>query len=346
MPTICRVRGPTTSLPDTGSPLGLPHLEIGDGGAAAFLGEPVPADLWSGPADLELWRRCDGTVPLGVLSDGERQRVTAWHNTGMVTVVDAVASVRTGTEPITVVSPHPDDATLALGALLATRGGTVVDVFTYETFTRRGYYRERAELTARLLCEEEAVACRVLGVEYMLLGHHDAVLRPAWAGGFLDTGSGNPAAPAKIEPDVYADVTADLRDCLPTDGLVFTPLGVGGHADHLLARDATIAAFDVRGWSLARLAFYEDMPYSLFGDPTAAGPSGRRLEPTLLPAGESAAWLKREALRAYRIQVAIGLADRVVRYGRRPLGRPAAPKHGFAERVWTFADELPAPKIE
>jgi LmbE family N-acetylglucosaminyl deacetylase len=341
-----RVRGPTTSRPDTGSPLGLPHLEIGDGGAAAFLGEPVPADLWSGPADLELWRRCDGTVPLGVLSDGERQRVMAWHNAGLVIVVDAVAGVRTGTEPITVVSPHPDDATLALGALLATRGGTVVDVFTYETFTHRGYYRERAELTARLLCEEEAVACRVLGVEHMLLGYHDAVLRPAWAGRFLETGSGNAPTPATVEPGVYADVTADLLDCLPADGPVFTPLGVGGHADHLLARDATIAAFDVRSWNYARLAFYEDMPYSLFGDPAAAGPSGRRLKPTLLPFSDSAAVLKREALRAYRIQVAVGLADRVVRYGWRPLGRPAAPKHGFAERVWTFADELPAPKIE
>lgn len=340
------MHGPTTYLPDTGSPLGLPHLETGDGGAAAFLGEPVPADLWSGPADLQLWRRCDGTVQLGGLSDGERQRVTAWHNAGMVTVVGTAAGVRTGAEPITVVSPHPDDATLALGALLATRGGTVVDVFSYETFTHRGYYRERAELTARLLCEEEAAACRVLGVEHMLLGYHDAVLRPAWSGGFLEAGSRGGPAPATIEPDVYAGVTADLAGCLPAGGPVFTPLGVGGHADHLLARDATIAAFGVRGWDLARLAFYEDMPYSLFGDPAAAGPSGRLLEPALLPAGDPAAGLKREALRAYRIQVAVGLADRVVRYGRRPLGRAAAPEHGFAERVWTFASGPPAPQLE
>lgn len=333
-------------MPDTVRPQGLPHLEVSDGGAATFLGELVPADLWSGSADLELWRRCDGTVPLGFLPDGERQRVTAWHDAGMVVGVGAVTGVRAGAEPITVVSPHPDDATLALGALLATCGGTVVDVFTYETFTHRGYYRERAELTARLLCEEEAVACRVLGVEHVLLGHHDAVLRPAWADGFLETDRGNAPSPAAMEPDVYADVIADLLDCLPAEGPVFAPLGVGGHADHLLARDATIAAFDVCGWDLSSLAFYEDMPYSLFVDPIAAGPSGRPLRSSLLPASDSAAGLKREALRAYRLQVAVGLADRVVRYGRRPLGRPAASKHGFAERVWRFAGEMAVPKIE
>ena len=176
------------------------------------------------------------------IGDGERQRVMAWHNAGLVIVVDAVAGVRTGTEPITVVSPHPDDATLALGALLATRGGTVVDVFTYETFTHRGYYRERAELTARLLCEEEAVACRVLGVEHMLLGYHDAVLRPAWAGRFLETGSGNAPTPATVEPGVYADVTADLLD-LPAETRVLP-----GHGEETTIGDAA-KRFD--GWVTA-----------------------------------------------------------------------------------------------
>lgn len=54
---------------------------------------------------------------------------------------------------------------------------------------------------------------------------------------------------------------------------VYLPLGIGGHVDHRLARDAGIALLhDARRWVMpgpdwtGRLAFYEDFPYAWWND--------------------------------------------------------------------------------
>jgi LmbE family N-acetylglucosaminyl deacetylase len=320
----------------------LPHLELGP--PVTFLGEPLAADLFDAGRDCALWARCDGTRLLADLPAVEQDRVARWHDAGLVVLAVASSSMTSteSTGPI-VVSPHPDDAVLSVGALLAGHGGRILDVFTHETWTRREYYRRRPKLAAATLLREEAVACRVLGVPHELLEHWDAELRPAWQGAFFTDGAAA-TSPAHVEPELFSRLVTDIDTRLSdvTDP-VLIPLAVGGHVDHVLARDAVIE-LTLRGRiAPERVHCYEDMPYSALGAPEeavagmVAGPLGM-LEPRLHPAGEAAVTTKAEALRAYRLQVPSGLAARVMRYGR---AAAASVGVSFVERTWCRPDALP-----
>ena len=322
------VRRSRLPLVATDRPLALPHLES-ERDPFRFLGYETPR---VDPHTLPLRRSWTGSRPLGSGPAAERKTIAGWHAAGLVV---ALGGDRTA-EPaaVVVVSPHPDDAQLAVGGLLAARGGRVVDVFTEETWTRRPYYVERPELSASLLLAEERIACRVLGVELALLGHVDGAARPPWTDDVFLT---EPAlgTPQDVEPELFATLVADLAGAIPPAGPVLTPLAVGGHVDHVLSREAVLALVRAGRLDAARVVFYEDMPYSVFGDAVAAAAALAaradigELRPVLVPNGT--AEVKREALWAYRLQTTEGMILRVVRYGQR-----LAPDHGFAERLWLW----------
>ncbi|MCF4136428.1 PIG-L family deacetylase [Streptomyces sp. Tue 6430] len=236
-------------------------------------------------------------------------------------------------------SPHPDDAALALGGTVARQGARFLDVFSVETWTKDPYYAERPELTRRLLLDEEGVAARVLRARVELLGFVDAADRdlrrdrfftdPAWSDGF-----------AREEPQLFDALTERLAPLLDGAGLIYAPLGVGGHVDHVACREAVLELARTGRLGTARVAFYEDQPYSLFSsaEETAKNLGARlaergpgALRPELLPVDDEAALTKCEALGAYRIQVRKGIIRRVHRHGVR-----LAEGSGFpaAERIW------------
>jgi hypothetical protein len=112
------------------------------------------------------------------------------------------------------------------------------------------------------------------------------------------------------------------------------PLAVGGHVDHVLTRQAALELIARKVLEPERVAFYEDMPYSLFANAEAeagrilVGPGPSPLAPLLIPGSEAAARVKQEALWPYRLQVLEAVTRRIVRHGRQ-LGTP-----GWAERLW------------
>lgn len=326
-----------------------------DASAVRFLGDAVDPDVFPVSA-AELWHTCDGSRPLDSWEPADRERIARWHAAGLVVAVPAprTAPVRA----LTFLSPHPDDAQLALGSTVFRFGGRVVDVFSDETWTRRPYYRERPALASRMLIEEERVSCRVLGAGLTLLGHLDGESRPAWRDGFL-LGAESTVDVRRAEPELFERVVLDLARELADPSLVLVPLAVGGHVDHVVTREA-VCELVVRGAvAPERIVFYEDMPYSLFGDPQAdadrlaavlsgrpSGPwGGCALTPVLIPGSDLSAEAKREALWPYRLQVMEPITNRIVRYGR-GLGAdaPAADTTagGFAERVWAPAESVAA----
>jgi LmbE family N-acetylglucosaminyl deacetylase len=329
------VRRDATPPRDADRPLRLPHLETGPPGAVRFLGEPLPAELFSAES-LPLWEECTGERALGSWAPNERDRLLSWHRAGLIV---AAPPARPHTGDAFVVSPHPDDAELALGGWLSVHGGRVVDVFTEETWTSRAYYRTRPRLAASLLIAEEQIACAVLRTDLTLLGHMDGAARPPWREAFLippDEAGRVTAA----EPELAERVAADITAATAGTGPVLVPLAVGGHVDHILARQAVLAAVGHGLLAADRILFYEDMPYSLFADAAAAaealapaveraGPGPLRPEPLVTGAG--AATAKREALWAYRLQVPDGIIRRVLRHGAGPA--PGA----LTERIWVPA---------
>ncbi|MEU9268427.1 hypothetical protein AB0E04_23645 [Streptomyces sp. NPDC048251] len=331
------VRRTTHALLADDRPIRLPHTEF-DGAEVRFLGEPVDPALFPLSA-TELWHACDGTRPYRSWPSQERELIAVWHTAGLV-----VAAPRPRSRPsraLIVLSPHPDDAQLALGALLARFGGRVVDVFSHETWTRRPHYRSRPALASRLLLAEEHVACGVLGAELTVLGHMDAADRPAWRDGYF-LGPESVDTARATEPELFERVAADLATEVAGGGPVLLPLAVGGHVDHVLTRQAALHLIAHKTLEPERVAFYEDMPYSLFADATAeagrlaVGPEQVAPVPVLIPASEAAVRTKHEALWPYRLQVLEAVSKRIVRHGRQ-LGAP-----GWAERLWVLPESADA----
>ncbi|MFI7498571.1 PIG-L deacetylase family protein [Streptomyces sp. NPDC049687] len=338
-----------TQIPDRWCPTALPHVETVDG-ELRFMGRQVDTGARPSDGDASLLSRCDGTRPLDGFTAADRETIGRLRRHGLLLMAPPPTPTPTSTvaDPPVIVSPHPDDAALALGGTVARQGGRILDVFSVETWTKDPYYAERPELTRHTLLAEETVAARVLGARVELLGFVDAADRelrrdrfftdPAWSDGF-----------AREEPELFDAVTERLATLLDGTGLVYAPLGVGGHVDHLACREAVLEL--ARGGRLggARLAFYEDQPYSLFSsaEETARKLGARlaeaglgELRPRLRPVDDTAALTKAEALGAYRIQVRKGIIQRVRRHDARLAADAGFPA---AERIWLM-DGRPSPQ--
>jgi LmbE family N-acetylglucosaminyl deacetylase len=84
----------------------------------------------------------------------------------------------------------------------------------------------------------------------------------------------------------------------------YLPLGIGGHVDHRIARDAALAALERVGTKASHLHFYEDLPYAAKVGPGADFSHhlpGRRLVEERLDIEDKLPW-KIEVLRAYASQ--------------------------------------------
>ncbi len=167
-----------------------------------------------------------------------------------------------------IVSPHLDDAVLSCAdhGLDWQRRGGAVHVLTL--FSDAGAGRSALLGTEGQPCtdghtrmqrrrDEDAEAMRQLGFGFTHLGLVDAAfrgsngadfpdLRRLWAGQLGPGGAELVAATAQRLRCRSADFTQ-----------VVAPLGVGGHVDHLIARQACEQAFGA-----AALAYYADMPYA------------------------------------------------------------------------------------
>ncbi|MEU6881604.1 PIG-L family deacetylase [Streptomyces sp. NPDC046712] len=200
---------------------------------------------------------------------------------------DLTAELAAGA-PLIALSPHLDDAVLSCGALLLyARERVPVTVATF--FTRAGpppytlsgrqYLRQAGcadaeELYAARRAEDRAVLER-MGVAWRHFGLVDGLFRRKER---RSPGAGGRSARLFPELDhVYptyrlhlsrgrlsahdAETLRGVTDAIeallrPGPGLVLAPLGVGGHADHVLVR--TAAAL-----SGHRVVFYSDFPYNL-----------------------------------------------------------------------------------
>ena len=186
-----------------------------------------------------------------------------------------------------VMSPHLDDAVLSCGALLAHLAGkcpvTVVTVFTEAApppwslparlqlraigvTDADDFYEQRRAEDTKVLAE--------IGAEVVHLGLRDAMFRrvgdtagrhllpgrwPAYPTFRFDIARGRVArGDAGLPADVGALVGEVARDT--GAGILFAPLGVGTHVDHMITRQAA-------QYLPLRTVYYSDFPYSQKADP-------------------------------------------------------------------------------
>lgn len=239
--------------------------------------------------------------------------------------------------PLTVLSPHQDDAALSLAMTIrvAARNGhpvRVVNCFTVSNFAPHSTARGAAEVGELRRAEDREFASRAgVAVEMVDLGMEDAPIRLRCT--VLDVRRLVMGRRERADAARIADAVSRFAE-----GVVLAPLGLGRHIDHLVVREA--AALLAR--SGRKVVFYEDLPYAaelrecciLRTADGAAARLGARLHGGLVRDPEAAS-RKRFAIEAYGSQLAVCQIDSIVEYGARRGG----------ERLWSV-DESGVPGVE
>jgi len=203
------------------------------------------------------------------------------------TVPDRLKSAISAKVKCLFLSPHLDDAVLSCGALMAALAGhcslTVVTIFTAAgpgphtraawSFMRQCSATDAATLFSARRAEDQEVL-EGLGVSHLHLGIADALYRrrkidssaakhlgrllpelmhryPTYR---FDIAKGRVA---RGDRQLIADLTTQMSDLIrqTSAGLLFCPIGVGRHVDHLITRTIGQQYPD-------RVIYYSDFPYN------------------------------------------------------------------------------------
>ena len=182
---------------------------------------------------------------------------------------------------LVVLSPHLDDAVLSCGAqlnALTSNGGRALAVtfFTADVpppprtqFTDQVFHYMDLDLDSGMAVRrgEDIAACQELGIDWQHLPLSEAICRR-----INDTSEPFPYdSSAKLfgtpHPDDAASLSIELApilNTLPPAKRWLAPLGIGGHVDHRLLRQAAMQHVAHRpGPKTPELLFYEDFPYAL-----------------------------------------------------------------------------------
>lgn len=313
-------------------PLLLPHFQLRPGelvdleGRAHRLAPELEAALrlCSGTRTLGQVARASGVSPRLLLRQHARGRLLLWRSAVDDAVPDDAAPANV------VVSPHLDDAALSLGATML--DGPAGSWLVLDVFSRPAWWRLKRwdrELMLRVRRQEEQCMARLAGARLVDCDLPEALLRghdfdAAFSGG-LNAADGEAAARIEAEVDRLAARWGGAR--------WYLPLGLGGHRDHRICRDAALRVL-LRAGREAAIAFYEDQPYAaaMGGAPDfAKALPGHQLVPEVQAGAARQMRWKLELGGVYWSQITRRQLQRLEHYARR-IGDPEP-----AERVWRFA---------
>ena len=207
------------------------------------------------------------------------------------------------------VSPHLDDAVLSCGALVSHLAGTcpvtVLTVFSAAAQPTKSGLAARKTLRSLGIADAEAhyeerraedvEVLKEAGASWIHLGLTDALFRRV--GHSVKnpgpSGTGRAAYPtyrfdaargriASSDAGLAAELGDMIREAAVANGatVVFGPLGVGRHVDHLITRNAVTA-------SGVNAVYYSDFPYSVSNSPDERFVHGASLRPYEWVAGRA-----------------------------------------------------------
>jgi LmbE family N-acetylglucosaminyl deacetylase len=207
------------------------------------------------------------------------------------------------------ISPHFDDAVLSCGGLIwkQTQKGIPVEIWTVcagdappgplsllAMVCHQQWGIESAEdvVAARRLENQEAAA--LVGAETVNFSIPDCIYRRSPTGELL--------YPEEVfvpihpcEKNLAEEIAAVLTSELQPDDVVVSPLAIGGHLDHVLAR---LAAEHLD----RPVRYYADIPY-LINNPEMLVPATKELKETVYPISKKGLGIWQSGIAAYATQI-------------------------------------------
>jgi LmbE family N-acetylglucosaminyl deacetylase len=157
-------------------------------------------------------------------------------------------------------SPHRDDVCFSLGSLARITSGTLINLFTrsqYTPTTVNDFSAAIIDRVSALRHAEDRAFMSMCGLHEIDLHWSEAPLRG------YDPFDGNDLGPevSCFAPQLRQTLDALSRPASRLKPWLFCPIGIGGHRDHLIVRNALLSdlADLERRFSVA---FYEDLPYA------------------------------------------------------------------------------------
>lgn len=206
------------------------------------------------------------------------------------------------------ISPHLDDAVLSAGGFIyeQTRSGNLVEIWTvvcgfpppgeltpFAQMLHQIWGTGTAEETVRLRREEDVEAARIVGAKTVHFDVPDCIYRRGPDGESLYTDIFVP--PHEAEAYLPDQIAQTIARRLEADDEVICQLGIGGHVDHILVRQAAER--------LGRpLRYAADLPY-LFNQPGELALKTAGMKESLHPITEAGLKAWSEAAMAYKSQL-------------------------------------------
>jgi LmbE family N-acetylglucosaminyl deacetylase len=154
---------------------------------------------------------------------------------------------------ISILSPHIDDAAyclaLTISQLIQKRMEvTIINCFTITKWAIRYVSKDINEISLlRKKEDQEFYKCYNAPINIVNLDMHDAPLRNDYIFQFKP-----------LEPDEWQQVEKIKNYLLEeTDAILFCPLAIGNHVDHVICREAVIQLYPK-----IPVIFFEDLPYA------------------------------------------------------------------------------------
>jgi LmbE family N-acetylglucosaminyl deacetylase len=206
-------------------------------------------------------------------------------------------------------SPHLDDAVLSCGGLIfdQTQAGIPVEIWTifagnpppgplseFAKVNHKLWGLTTGEETIAMRKAEDEAAAGIVGAELVHFDIPDCIYRCSPSGEHLYTETVI-TCPHPADMGLPRRIATTLKSELRKDDVLVCPLTLGGHVDHVLARQAAESLHK-------SLRYYADIPY-LLNNPQTLNPVIARLESDLfnISAEGLNAWL--EGVAAYKSQL-------------------------------------------
>ncbi|CAM4446566.1 LmbE family N-acetylglucosaminyl deacetylase [Paenibacillus endophyticus] len=214
-------------------------------------------------------------------------------------------------------SPHLDDAAISCGDYIdnLVRTGHAVTVMTVFTGSAERLsmlariihkkFRLRDEEVMDVRLQEDRSACTLLGADTIHLGLPECLYRFDEKGGptYRKLNELFETDPSR-EPAASKEIISSLGDIDFTQyDLIYIPLGVGRHIDHLLVREA-VELVASTSFPLSKLMYYRDLPYLDYGtDPNWRSELAKGMEEVCIMLPSLSLRKKLAAIERYRSQL-------------------------------------------